>query len=107
MDDFKVCIIPSKGAPINVHLEIRIQRKSCILEEKFRKSGLFRKSTSLKTHKNHMEFRPGNNQSEWQFLGEAENAIPYQHVTLYQHMQWKDFPLEYFTSACSKFSGKK
>lgn len=54
-----------------------------------------------------MEFLPGNNQSEWQFLGEAENAIPYQHVTLYQHMQWKDFPLEYFTSACSKFSGKK
>ena len=54
-----------------------------------------------------MEFLPGNNQEDWQFLGKAENAIPYQHVTLYQHMHWKDFPLQYFIPACSKFSGMK
>ena len=61
----------------------------------------------FKTQKLNMEFLPGNSQEDWQFLGKAENAIPYQHVTLYQHMHWKDFPLQYFIPACSKFSGMR
>lgn len=54
-----------------------------------------------------MDFLPGNDPSEWKYLGESENAVPYQKVTVCEHMQWKDFPLESFVAACAKFSGLK
>lgn len=52
-----------------------------------------------------MDFLPGNNCDEWQYLGNSENAIPYQQVTVFNHMQWGDFPIENFIGACGKFSG--
>lgn len=59
------------------------------------------------THTIGMEFLPGNEPEEWQYLGEGDNAIPYQQVTLYDSMQWSDFPLENFNAACSQFSGNR
>ena len=29
-------------------------------------------------------------------MGDSDNAVPYQKVTLNEHMQWKDFPIENF-----------
>lgn len=52
-----------------------------------------------------MDFLPGNNTDEWQFLGSSTNAVPYQQVTLNQHMKWTSFSLECFVGSCSKFSG--
>ena len=52
-----------------------------------------------------MEFLSGNDPDEWQYMGDSDNAVPYQKVTLYDSMQWSDFPLENFNSACSQFSG--
>ena len=53
-----------------------------------------------------MDYLPGNNCEEWQFLGDSENAIPYQLVTIYNQMHWNKFELENFRAACGKFSGK-
>lgn len=55
--------------------------------------------------KTEMDFLPGNNYEEWQFLGSSENAIPYQLVTVFNRMRWGDFEIEHFKAASCKFSG--
>lgn len=61
--------------------------------------------TGDKTQQPRMDFLPGNDPSEWRYLGDSDNAVPYQKVTLNEHMQWKDFPIENFIGVCAKFSG--
>ena len=70
-----------------------------------KKNDTFRINTSYRTHKWTMDFLPGNNADEWQFLGSSTNTVPYQQVTLNQHMKWSTFSLECFVGSCSKFSG--
>ena len=65
------------------------------------------KNTAFHNTRTEMEFLPGNEPEEWQFLGESENAVPYQQVTVYDSMQWSDFPLENFIASCSQFSGNR
>ena len=53
-----------------------------------------------------MDFRPGNDASEWQVLGDEERYVLYQQVTVHEPMGWSGLSLECFKAACGKYCGR-